>query len=304
MTSLKLLAPAKLNLCLRILDRRKDGYHPLAMLMEKISLCDGLVLEKLSKGIELIDSSDIPKEKNLGFRAAKMLHEVSFGFAQDRSASSWGVRIQLTKKIPMGAGLGGGSSDAAAVLKGLNQLWKLNWPVAKLAEVGVKLGADVSFFLYDGPAIVEGIGERVKPIPKLPKLWIILIYPGVAVDTAWAYRAWDEAWQNKPVLSEVEVLTQENQSVSVLARQSFRGGTRAFKGLLEILHSDFEKVVFPKFPEIQEAKRALLNAGAQGALMSGSGSAVFGLFGTKDKRDRAFEKLVVSPNWQVFTAEN
>lgn len=277
MISLMLKAPAKINLCLHILGRRPDGYHELSMLMEKISLCDEIRLEKTSGSIELLDdATDIPPEKNLALRAAQGLHEVS--------ASSWGVRIQLTKKIPIGGGLGGGSSDAAAVLKGLNQLWELNWPVEKLAEIGVKLGADVPFFLYDGPALVQGIGEKVNPQRKLPKLWMILLYPGVAVDTRWAYQEWDR-----------NQLTQGNHDVSL---------PRTFAELLEILHNDFEAVVFPKFPEVAAAKSALQKAGSPGALMSGSGSAVFGLFETKEERDRAFKKLVVSPSWQVFTAEN
>ena len=289
MASLTLRAPAKINLALHILVRREDGYHELAMLMEKISLCDEIRLEKTTSAIELVDTTDIPPEKNLAFRAAKRLHEVS--------AASWGVRIQLAKKIPMGAGLGGGSSDAAAVLKGLNQIWELDWPVKKLSEIGVQLGADVPFFLSDGPALVRGIGERVIPQRQCPKLWIILIYPGVAIDTKWAYRAWD---QNQLALSEarqgrVEVLTQGNQDVSL---------PRTFEELLEILHNDFEAVVFPKFPEIVAAKSALQQAGAPGTLMSGSGSSVFGLFETKEERERAVKKLTVSPRWQVTTAEN
>lgn len=279
MAFLTLQAPAKINLALRILGRRADGYHELSMLMEKISLCDEVGLEKTSGPLQLeAEGCDFPPEKNLALRAALALQEV---------ADTWlSVRIYLKKMIPMGAGLGGGSSDAAAVLKGLNRIWELNWPVEKLSAIGVKLGADVPFFLYDGPALVQGKGERVIPQRKLPKLWIILIYPGIAVDTKWAYGAWDER---------KEELTQGNHDVSV---------PRAFEELLEILRNDFEGVVFPKFPEIESAKSALQKAGAPGTLMSGSGSAVFGLFETKEKRDRAFEKLVVGANWQVFTAEN
>lgn len=290
MTSLTLKAPAKINLCLRILDRRADGYHELSMLMKKVSLWDEIHLEKTDGPLELTAGGcDFPAEKNLALRAARELQQVS--------GTCCGVRIQLTKKIPIGAGLGGGSSDAAAVLKGLNQLWKLHWPTEKLAEIGVKLGADVPFFLYEGPAWVRGIGEKVTPIPKLSKCWIILIYPGAGVDTPWAYRVWDER-KEEPVPSErerVEALTQGNQDVSV---------PRAFAQLLEILYNDFEAVVLPKFPEIAEAKSALQKAGAAGVLMSGSGSAVFGLFEMKEERDRALKKLDASPQWQVFTAEN
>lgn len=287
MSVLNLLAPAKINLCLHILGRRENGYHNLAMLMEKVSLYDQIGLEKIPEGIELIDSGlGFPPEKNLAYRAAKSLHEVS--------ASSCGVRIRLSKNIPMGGGLGGGSSDAATVLKGLNQLWGLDWPVERLAEIGVKLGADVPFFLYEGPALVEGIGDKVMPQRKLPKLWIILLNPGISVETAWAYRQWDD-----------QRLTQQNHSVSVHALRSFsEGGPRSFKELVAILHNDFEEIVFAKFPEIKAAKENLLKAGAAGALMSGSGATASGLFETEKERDRALKKMMVGPKWQVFTAEN
>ncbi len=266
---MKLLAPAKINLFLKILGRRSDGYHDLSMVMEKISLCDEIVLEKIPNGIELVNPiPGVPTEKNLVCRAAQ---------AFKRS----GVRIHLTKKIPMGGGLGGGSSDAAAVLKSLNRLWELNWPTEKLAEVGVRLGADVPFFLYDGPAKVEGIGDRISPLERLPKLSIILINPGIFVSTPWAYSAWDESRSLAPR----NRLTQQNHDVRLPAALDFGG-------IIKLLHNDFETVVFPKFPEIKEAKEKLLEVGAEGALMSGSGSSVFGLFETAEKRDSAFEKLL------------
>ena len=195
---------------------------------------------------------------------------------------------KLTKKIPVGGGLGGGSSDAATVLKGLNTLWGLNWPVERLAKLGVQLGADVPFFLYDGPAKVEGIGDLITPLEKLPNLSIILINPGIHVATPWAYSTWDKK-------SKKRELTQENQSVRSLC---------TFAEVIQGLHNDFEEVVIPEYPEIQKVKEALTNAGAQGALMSGSGSTVFGLFKTVGARDWALEKIDKKPAWQVFAVEN
>ena len=280
MSYLKILSPAKINLCLHILGRRRDGYHNLSMLMEKVSLCDELTFEKIPSGIEVLSETlDVPVEENLVTKAARLFQEVC--------GTSCGVRIHLAKKIPMGGGLGGGSSDAAAVLKGLNELWGLHWPISKLAAVGVKLGADVPFFIYDGPAKVEGIGEQITPLKKFPKLWIILINPGVHVATPNAYNLWDQ--------KERMNLTQQNQSV----RDS---GT--FEGVIQVLHNDFESVVIPEYPAIQMAKDTLLHAGASGALMSGSGSTVFGLFETKEKRDRALKKIKTEPKWQVFAVEN
>ena len=284
MESLRLLSPAKINLSLKILNRREDGFHNLLMVMEKISLFDEILLEKIPTDIELIGSpSDVPIEKNLVFRAAKLLQEIS--------GVSSGVRLQLAKKIPMGGGLGGGSSNAATVLKGLNELWGLNLPPEKLAKIGVRLGADVPFFIVDGPALVGGIGDLIKPLKKIAKLWIILINPGVPVSTLWAYKTWDtnasaEGRNN---------LTQENQNVRSL-------GT--FEEVLQVLHNDFEDVIFPEFPEIQKAKGTLVKAGAKGTLMSGSGSTVFGLFETKEARDKALTKIRKKAAWQVFAAEN
>lgn len=287
---MRLYSPAKLNLSLRILRRREDGYHDLFMLMEKLNFCDEIVLENISSGIEVKALGlDIPLGKNLVWKAAAALRKLS--------DFSHGVRIHLTKNIPMGSGLGGGSANAGTVLKGLNELWELNWPTSRLAEIGAKLGADIPFFLYDGPAIVEGIGDRVTPLKSLPKLWIILINSGIHIGTPGAYQVWDTMRSQAPHGRQNE-LTQENQSVRGL------GTFETFADVVEVLHNDFEAVVLPKVPEIGRVKLALLKAGAAGALMTGSGSTVFGIFETKALRDGALKKLKVQPGWKVFAAEN
>lgn len=288
---MRLYSPAKLNLSLRILRRREDGYHDLFMLMEKLNFCDEIVLENIPSGIEVTALGlDIPLGKNLVWKAAAALRKLS--------DFSHGVRIHLTKNIPMGSGLGGGSANAGTVLKGLNKLWELNCPTARLAEVGAKLGADIPFFLYDGPAIVEGIGDRVTPLKSLPKLWIILINPGIHIGTPGAYAEWDKRKTAAPFPTRQNELTQENQSVRGLST------FETFADVVEVLHNDFEAVVLPKVPEIGRAKLALLKAGAAGALMTGSGSTVFGIFETKNLRDRALECLKVKPGWRVFSVEN
>lgn len=284
MTSLKLQAPAKINLHLSILGKREDGYHNLFMLMEKVSLYDEIHLEKISSGVELSEVGnrkwEIGKEQNLCFRAAKLIQKVS--------GSGYGVRIGLKKNIPVGAGLGGGSSNAATVLKGLNELWGLYWPLEKLAPLGLKLGADVPFFLHDGPAKVEGMGERITPVGNLPKLWIILINPGIDVSTPLAYWGWDKTKFRKE-------LTLKNRSASV---------PRTFSEVTQILHNDFEEVVIPSYPEIQNAKDTLRGVKAKGTLMSGSGSTVFGLFQSQEERDRAMSALDRRPKWNIFAVEN
>ncbi len=281
MKTLTLPSPAKINLHLSILGRRPDGYHNLFMLMEKVSLFDEIIFEKIPSEIELTNAlPNVPTEKNLVYRAAKLL--------QEDTGTSLGVRIGLTKRIPMGGGLGGGSGNAATVLKGCNECWGLHLPVERLASLGAQLGADVPFFLYEGPAQVEGIGDLVTPLKSFPKLWIIIINPGVSVPTPWAYSAWDEKRVGNG-------LTVENRNVS---------RARTFGGVLQALHNDFEAVVMPEYPEIKKAKEVLQQAGAAGALMSGSGSAVFGLFETEEARDAAVKKIGRRRKWQIFAVEN
>lgn len=265
---MKLLSPAKINLHLRILRRRSDGYHDLYMLMEKLDLCDEIELKLTDGAIEIETPIEgVPREKNLNYRAAAML--------KMESGVSCGVRIVQTKQIPMGGGLGGGSSNAATVLKGLNELWGLDWPVEKLADVGVQIGADVPFFLKDGPAIVEGIGDRVTPIALLQKLPMILLNPGVHVSTPLAYRLWDEA----------QLPSEE---------------------VTPLLHNDFEKVIFGKYPAIAFAKESLLATAPVGALMSGSGSTLFAIYDSVASRDIAFIQIlkISKPEWRLFKVSN
>jgi len=302
MNPICLSSPAKINLHLTILGKRPDGYHDLSMLMEKVSLCDAIRLEMIPHGIEVSDTlggdppARIPVEKNLVYRAAQTLAQVS---DPCRGVPPAGVRIHLTKSIPMGGGLGGGSSNAATVLKALNTLWGLHHPVEKLIPLAAKLGADVPFFLVDGPAFVTGIGDLITPLGNLAKLWIIIINPGVSVPTPWAYQEWDasrcQVRLGGMAPNEPGTLTLQNLSV----RQP-----RTFGEVLQALHNDFETVVFPKYPEIRRAKEALLKAGAQGALMSGSGSTVFGLFETKQARDASLGQIKKEKDWKLWAVEN
>ncbi len=287
-------SPAKINLFLEILSRRPDGYHNIFSLMEKISLFDELQFEKIPSGIEVhCPAVDGPPEKNLVYKAAMLLKQ--------KGKVSYGARLQVKKNIPMGGGLGGGSSNAATVLKVLNRLWGLDWPSTKLAELGSKLGADVPFFINDGPAHIEGIGDQITSLTNLPNLSIILINPGVSISTPWAYSAWDV--RKSLTLSAVKEsdtfgkgsLTPQNRSVT---------SRRTFAEIIQELHNDFESVVIPKYPEIQKAKEALKYAGAEGVLMSGSGSTVFGLFDRKEKRDGALQQIKIQPKWQIFAVEN
>lgn len=289
MRTIKIKAPAKVNTLLRVIGRRGDGYHDLQMVMVPLSLADDIELEATDAGIEFVSEGEtdpgMAGGKNLVWRAAALLlHE--FGVKA-------GVRIALKKRIPVAAGLGGGSSDAAAVLKGLNSLWNLNWPVERLACLGASLGADVPFFCYERPAFVEGVGNRVSPCDSFPRLNLLLVNPGFAVATPWVYKQWD----NLVAHSSIEELTPNRSNARV--RPLF--GSQ--KDVVLSLHNDLEAVTIPAYPEIARIKGTLMELGAAGALMSGSGPTVFGVFRDAPARDKAL-KSDFDPGWRVFAADS
>lgn len=293
---MKLKAPAKINAILKIVGRRASGYHDLAMIMEKLALHDELTFELTDGAIELTQEgqSDAGMEtrKNLAWRAAAALKEAA--------GVEKGVRIHLTKRIPVAAGLGGGSSNAAAALVGCNDIWGLGWSKEQLAAVGAKLGADVPFFIYEGPAVVEGIGDRVTPLQKMPKLFILLINPGFAVSTPWAYGAWDELHgigDNWKLDRKIKWLTVNEAGDTVPPLFETAGD------VVRYLDNDLEEVTAGAHSEIGEIKTFLMNAGAKGALMAGSGPTVFGIFSDASTRDAAAAKATNS-SWRVIATEN
>ncbi len=280
MQEINVKAPAKVNTLLRVIRKRPDGYHDLQMVMVPLSLCDEIRLAMQPSNIDLTVNGNADKdmagEKNLAYRAAKILSE--------ESGKRLGVHIELIKRIPVSAGLGGGSSDAAAVLRGLNELWELNLCSDELARLGKTLGADVPFFCYHGPAFVEGIGDRVEVYDSFPNLSFLLVNPGFSVSTPWIYKQWDLQ------------LTLSNSGARV--RPLFQ----VFSDVIASLHNDLERVTIPAHPEIASIKAALKDAGAEGVLMSGSGPTVFGVFADKNSRDAAREHID-DKSWRVFTAE-
>ncbi len=255
--SLQLRANAKINLGLRIVGRRKDGYHRLHTLFQEIDFGDDITLTsrpspELTLEVTGPQSTGVPSgEENLCLRAARLLLETS--------SKQAGAHIGLHKQVPPGAGLGGGSSDAAAALKGLNQLWQLGLTSDELVELAVQLGADVPFFIRGGLQLGEGIGEVLTPLATQLPHTILLVLPPLSVDTAWAYRQF-------------------------AGRQSFPPAP-GFDRLIihdpipwEAFTNDFEELVFSHHGELAEIKGRLLEAGAVYAGLSGSGSAVLGLF--------------------------
>jgi len=281
MKEMILKAPAKVNTLLRVVGLRDDGYHDLEMVMVPLSLCDEIALTEIPAGIELVvdgtQDAGMAAEKNLAWRAARAL--------LDATGAKRGVRIELTKNIPVAAGLGGGSSDAAAVMKGLNRLWGLDLPVDKLCTIGGRLGADVPFFCHARPAYVEGMGERVSVYESFPKLALLLINPGFAVSTPWVYKQWDLQLTHNTPGATVRPLFQVVSDVVVS------------------LHNDLERVTIPAHPEIAVIKDALTDVGASGVLMSGSGPTVFGIFKDGRARDEASTRLG-DRKWRIISADS
>jgi 4-diphosphocytidyl-2-C-methyl-D-erythritol kinase len=280
MTDLLLLeSPAKVNLRLEILKKRRDGYHELMTILQKISLHDILHFSlKKEKGISITTGHpDLSVGKtNLAYRAAQSILK--------RSDYKGGVSIQIEKRIPLGAGLGGGSSNAATTMRALNQLLKLNLSTKRLMEMGLEIGADVPFFFLKGAAVGSGIGERLRRI-QLPPLWYVLVYPNFEVSTRWAYQNF--------------VLTNHRIRFNLHKLQ------RTPEGISRILFNHLEEVVSRKYPQIAIMKKVLFSAGALSALMTGSGPAVFGLFPQEKSAAGAYvkiKKLVSRRGWIVFRA--
>ena len=281
MTELAGSAFAKVNLGLRILDRRPDGFHELRTVYQTISLADRIRVgwaPAAANRVELACSDlTLAGPDNLASRAAREL--------LDAVGRRGFVRITLQKRIPAGAGLGGGSSDAGAVLRGLSRLLDPAPPPEALLDVAARLGSDVPFFLHGGRAVGVGRGEEVYPLPERRRLWMVLATPRVHVSTAEAYRALAE---------QRGALTPDRKSFIL---NVFCAGIRAPRrqgadAVLSALTNDFEDIVFRQFPELQQIKERLLRIGAKQALMSGSGSALFGVFEDREAAARAHAQLV------------
>jgi len=275
MKSIRVRAPAKINLCLEVLNKRPDGFHDLRTVFQTISLFDTLGIRFIGARRTKIDiDSDIPN--NLVVRAA---HAVL-----DALKLNAELRFTLTKRIPMGAGLGGGSSDAAAVLRALPALAGKSLAIEKLMELAAALGSDVPFFLIGGCALGLGRGTELYPLPAPPAGLGLLVTPEIHVSTAAAYGALRRpSGPNATRYSAVQAVT-----LSLASRQDWS------------VHcvNDFERVVFEMHPQLGKIKQKLQRLGASPAMMTGSGSALFGIFGSVTDRDRAAASI---PNSIPFT---
>ena len=275
-------APAKVNLILRVLDRRPDGYHNLWSIMHTVALEDAVTMRASSqRGIRLacnVGGLSVD-HTNLVWRAASAV--------LDRAQLSVGVDIELYKRVPMGAGLGGGSSDAAATILGLNQSLQLGWSREKMAEVGQALGSDVAFFLFAPSAIVSGRGESVRPVTIEGGRWIVLVKPTFEIETKWAYQ-------------ELAATRAAVRQLSADHGELDRRDRLTWGQVAASVENDFEIPVFTKHPQLGEIKRFLLKRGAQFALLSGSGATVFGLFEEESTARRAGAELAQDAELNLF----
>ncbi|WZL73552.1 4-(cytidine 5'-diphospho)-2-C-methyl-D-erythritol kinase [Clostridiaceae bacterium 35-E11] len=269
MKDIKVRGRAKINISLDVIGKREDGYHEVKMIMQQIDLYDEILIRKTEKGIVLETNCPfIPADEgNIAYKAAKLM--------MDRYPTNGGVYIYIDKKIPVAAGLAGGSTNAAAVMIGLNKLWGINEDKKTLMEAGVALGADVPFCILGGAALAEGIGEKLTPIQGL-KQWVVLCKPNISVSTAAVYGNLDAA-----------NIQEHPRTDLILGALNQEDGQTVADNLCNVLEPVTEKM----HPIIKDIKRKMLECHAMGSLMSGSGPTVFGLFKDYNKARKAYENL-------------
>lgn len=264
-------APAKINLSLDVLRKREDGYHEVEMIMTMVDLADRLEMEELPRDAIMITSQAgyIPlDEKNLAFQAAKLVKE--------RYGVKKGVYIHLDKRIPVSAGLAGGSTDAAATLRGLNRLWNLHISTEELCALGEELGSDVPFCVRGGTAMARGRGEKLEPIASPPPCWVVLVKPPINVSTADVY--------GRLKVNEIKKRPDTTAMLDAIRRGDFRSMCASLGNVLE-------DVTLAMYPEVRHIKDAMLRLGADGVLMSGSGPTVFALVQRQSKLARIYNGL-------------
>ncbi len=278
---LTLKAPAKINWFLKVLARREDGFHEIESLIQKVSLYDELTIRE-SQDLTLETDVDIPVETNLVYKAAQLLKE-TYGINK-------GAEIHLRKAIPMGAGLGGGSSDAAAALTGLNSLWSMNLSTEKLCRIAGRIGSDVPFFLSGPLSYAYGRGEKLSPCSTEKTATVLLVKPPFDISTAWAY---GKLAESRLINQEGDQNIMDFELTKKAAKvNNIKHFIRYFEkaepsGLKGVALNDLESSVMRTFPVIAEIKDKLTGIGADFSLMSGSGSTVFGLFRGRPEAEKA-----------------
>ena len=268
---MRLQAFAKINLGLDVLGKREDGYHEVRMIMQTINLFDRLEIKKIKESAIKIHTNlfFLPvNENNLVYKAAKLLID-EFGIQE-------GVSVGLTKKIPVAAGMAGGSTDAAAMLFGMNRLFGLGLSKKQLMERGVKIGADVPYCIMRGTALAEGIGDKLSPLPAMVKCPVLIAKPQISVSTKFVYQ--NLKLDDKTVHPDIDRLIEDIRNKDLKAVSDHMGNV-------------LESVTIPNYPVISQIKEQMMDSGAVGSMMSGSGPTVFGLFDDSRTAQLAFGKI-------------
>ena len=268
MNEYQMKAYAKINLGLDVVRRLENGYHEVKMVMQTVGIYDVLSFERMGEGIVVTtDSGELPtNEDNLIYKAAKLMME-TYGIQE-------GVRIHLEKHIPIAAGMAGGSTDAAATMKGINRLFDLGCTLEELMRLGVKIGADVPYCIMGGTTLAEGIGEKLTALPPAPECYLLVAKPDINVSTKFVYEHLDAAGVEKHPDIDGMVKAIEEESL---------------QGVLDRMENVLESVTVPAYPIIDTIKERMKELGALNSLMSGSGPTVFGIFIEKDKAKEAYE---------------
>lgn len=297
MKKLSLKSYAKLNLYLEVVNRRPDNYHNIRTIFERINLSDDIILKlRPDRKIKIIcRSSHIPKDNtNLAFKAAKLL--------QESLAINQGVEITIVKRIPVGAGLGGGSGNAAYTLLGLNKLWKLNLSREKLMGFARKIGSDVAFFIYESPfALAEAKGDAIKPLKKLQgsRFWHILVVPKIKVSTPMIYSAWDKLVKNRKK-SEIHGLTKPEYNVKILTSALLK---KEYPLITQALFNGLEPVTISIYPGLKRIRNKLSFLGLQSILMSGSGPAIMAIVPSRKEAVSIYRQLRDKKRWRVYLVQ-
>ncbi len=304
MQSYSLIAPGKINLYLEIIGDRSDGFHELVMLLQSIELADRIDIKANdTQAITLhCNHPQVPTdETNLAHRAAKLMCQTF----PKVYANYGGIDITITKNVPVAAGLAGGSSDAAAVLVGIDLMWKLGLTKPELEDLAAKLGSDVPFCISGGTAIATGRGEKLDPIKDLDNLWVILAkHNDISVSTPWAYKTYRQNYNKSYVREPKDVkIRQELVNSGALVKAVINQNSQEIG---KLLYNDLERVVLPEYPAVAELKSAFASFGVLGTMMSGSGPTVFALCETQSQAQTIAKKVkdtLAQPNLNFWVTK-
>ncbi|MGM0126248.1 4-(cytidine 5'-diphospho)-2-C-methyl-D-erythritol kinase [Enterococcus sp. AZ194] len=263
-------APAKINLGLDVLHKRSDGYHELEMIMSSVDLADRLTIEEIAEDKIIIETNRafLPVDERNHVYQAAMLLKTRYGIDQ-------GVRVSIKKSIPVAAGLGGGSTDCAAALRGLNRLWNLGLSLEELADIGMEVGTDVPYCVYGKTALITGKGEKVTPIPDMPQCWVVLVKPRMSVSTGKVFKEVNMEELHHPDIAELQSAIYDND----------------YQRMTQVVGNSLEAITIKRHPIIQQIKDRMLKYGADATLMSGSGPTVYALCQQHSRAQRIYNGL-------------